>query len=864
VRTHRYAAAIILSFLGVAAPPAVLRAQEAPSAAQQERKLIAVLKSDAPLFDKARACEQLAIVGTPKAVPVLAGMLDDERLGDYARLAMEPIEDPSVDDAFRRAMGSLKGRRLAGVVNSIGVRRDVKAVAGLRKLLGDPTSGVGAEVLAALGRIATDEAIQAVRQTLTKGPAELRPVAADACLVAAERLLSRSKPEEAAALYDAVCRADLPGHLTAAATYHAIVVRGAAGVGLLVEQIRSDNAVLRGAALRAARALPAAEVTRALVSELGKSRPDVQVLLIELLAERKDRSVRQAISRLAASPSLAVRAESLTALGRIGDASSSSVLLKAAGGGGKEAAIARSSLRTLGGEGVDAAILAGMKQAQGELRVELIDVLADRRYNAAVPALLGEAAAADEGLAKAAFKALSVLAGAKDIPAMVKLLLAAEPGPAASEAENTIVLVAAGVADLARRADPVLSAMPRARKPAQRAALLRVLGRLGGPKAYQIVVKATTDADATVKDAAVRALASWPDGAAEGALLEIAKGAPSEVHRVLALRGYVRLLGLAEGRTPRQTAQKYVEAMAVVRRADTRKTVLAGLAGVAHADALKLAMAHVDDAGAGPEAAAAAVAIARAIAGTDRIAARAAMEKLLAAKKGTRIAAQASQIIATIDKFADAITAWRVAGPFVKKGMNYSQLFNVVFEPEKPHAKGVVWRALPAATDPKRPWILDLKRALGGDQRAAYVLTWVHSDKAQPARLEMGSDDGIKAWLNGELVHAKNAARAAIPYTDKVNVMLKAGWNPLMLKITQNNVPWEFCARVATREGKELEGIRIDATHEGDWKLPAGAAAKAAPAPKDPPATMPSLPARDAMLPRGDSTRVLSVACRGR
>ena len=47
-----------------------------------------------------------------------------------ARYALEPIPDPSVDDALRDALGKLKGRLLVGVIGSLGVRRDAKAVDG--------------------------------------------------------------------------------------------------------------------------------------------------------------------------------------------------------------------------------------------------------------------------------------------------------------------------------------------------------------------------------------------------------------------------------------------------------------------------------------------------------------------------------------------------------------------------------------------------------------------------------------------------------------------------------------------------------------------------------------------------------------
>ena len=802
----------------LAATSASLLAQEA----DEEGKLIGLLGSDAKVFDKAKACQRLAVIGTKRAVPALAALLGHEQLGGYARFGLEPIADPSVDDALRSAMGKLEGRLRIGAINSIGVRRDPKAVPALAKLAA--TADACAEAaLAALGRIATDEAVATLRQVLASGHAASRPAAAHACLAAAEHLLERHKDKEATALYDLVRKADVPAPLRAAATYQAILVRGAGGAPLLIELLKGEDAALVGVALRAARELPGPEVTRALAAGIATLPPRVQVLLIKALVSRKDPRASKALESLAASKVAEVRVEALAALGEVGEASAVAVLLKAAGGAGAEAAAASSSLRSLRGEGVDAALIGAMKSGGADLRAELIAVLADRGCTAATAALLDEAARGDEKVARAAFKALGVLAGPRDLPAIVRLLAAAK-GEAA-QAETAVVLVAGRIADPSKRADAVLAALASAREPAPRAALLRVLGRIGGEKAYAAVGRAIGDDNAEVKDAAIRALAAWPDARAADALLGLAEDADSEVHRVLALRGYVRLLGLAKGADPRASVHKYAAVLATTKRADARKLVLAGLADVAHPEALALAMTQLDEAAVRAEAASAAVKIARAIMGTDRKAARGAMEKVLALLKNGPVAAEARQIIQQIDKFADSITAWRVAGPYSQEGKRYDQLFHIAFEPEKPDAKGVEWRMLPAGTDPKRPWILDLLKAIGGAQRVAYALTWVHSEEAQPARLELGSDDGIKAWLNGKLVHANNVARAAKPYTDRANVTLQAGWNPLLLKITQNDSPWEFCARICRRDGKPLRTIRFDPAHEGDWTLPGAAAA---------------------------------------
>jgi len=781
-----------------------------------EQKLIAVLKSDGPLYGKTQACQKLAVFGTEKSVPVLAGLLGDKALGDYARIALEPMKHPGVDEAFRGAAGKLKGRLLAGVITSIGARRDAKAVSALEKFVGDKDPAVAKSALYALGRIANDKATGAILQTLSKGPAALKTPAADAALSAAKTLLDTNKADAAVDLYDAVSKADVPTYVRTSAVYGGILARGPASLPVLVKQLKSNDPALIAVALRAARELPGAEVSKKLAEELPKTSPAVQAMLIKTLVDRKDPAARKAIAPLTASKTPAVRFEAIKALGQIGQADSIACLLKAAQTEGDDSKVALASLRSITGKGVGDAILKGMSQAKGDLQAALISVLSDRRYAPATKPVIAQAASSNKTVARAAFKAAGVLGTPADISEIIKVM-----GEGSAQAEASIVALAAKTADPAKRADPVLAALASEKKPDRKTALVRILGKIGGDKALDAVVKSDN------KDAAVRALAGWPDANAAAPLLEIVKSTGDKTHRILALRGYIRLLGL----DPTTPVAKYAEVLQLAKQSDTRKLVLSGIAGVAHIDALKLVIPLLGDKAVGGEAALAAVSIGKATMGANRPAVRSAMEKVLAATKGKPVAREASRVIGQIDAFGNCIAAWRVSGPYVKKGADYRALFNIVFAPETSKTKDVVWRTLSAGTDPRRPPIVDLKKALGGNQRVAYALTWIHSEKATPARLDMGSDDGIKAWLNGKLVHASSAPRAAIPYTDKVRVKLKAGWNPLLLKITQNNVPWEFCARITAAKGtgQPVPGVRTDHMHEGDWTLPASAAPKPAP-----------------------------------
>jgi len=178
---------------------------------------LAVLASDAGVHEKARACQELAVVGGSESVPALANLLGHEVLADYARSGLEAIADPSAGQALRRSLGTLEGRALAGVVNSLGVRRDLAAVPALQVLVLDTNRGVAMEALASLGMIGTVPAAKTIQTVLEKGPEPLRVSASHAALVAAERLAQTGGTSAARSLLAAMARSAPSEYLQAVA-----------------------------------------------------------------------------------------------------------------------------------------------------------------------------------------------------------------------------------------------------------------------------------------------------------------------------------------------------------------------------------------------------------------------------------------------------------------------------------------------------------------------------------------------------------------------------------------------------------------------------------------------------------------------
>ena len=126
--------------------------------------------------------------------------------------------------------------------------------------------------------------------------------------------------------------------------------------------------------------------------------------------------------------------------------------------------------------------------------------------------------------------------------------------------------------------------------------------------------------------------------------------------------------------------------------------------------------------------------------------------------------------------------------------------------------KEPAWRIVLAGTNDDRPWLIELEKdpALAGNNRVAYLWTRMWSPKEQKARLELGSDDGVKVWLNGQLVHANNATRPAEPGQDKIEVTLKEGWNSLLVKLTQGGGQWALCVRLRAPDGGKLDGLKVE------------------------------------------------------
>jgi len=278
-----YSRAVFLAvcFSAIASLP--LPAQD--SATSETASLAAVLTSpDASVFDKAKACQRLAIIGDESSVPALADLLTDEKLSAYARDALEAIPGAAPGVALRDAVGQLEGDRLIGVLASIGVRRDAEAIGAIATLLGSDDKAIAAAAARSLGYIGTPQAADKLQSMLSEAKAESGGTLGNACLICIQQLAKQGNVEKAVALCDAMETADLPDSIQSKATFNVILAQGDDGLPKLVELLRSDDETSFQLALQAIRLLEI-DASSELQTLFKNVSPARQVLLLKSLEE---------------------------------------------------------------------------------------------------------------------------------------------------------------------------------------------------------------------------------------------------------------------------------------------------------------------------------------------------------------------------------------------------------------------------------------------------------------------------------------------------------------------------------------------------------------------------------------------------
>ena len=236
---------------------------------------------------------------------------------------------------------------------------------------------------------------------------------------------------------------------------------------------------------------------------------------------------------------------------------------------------ARGSLVRLPAVRVSEALAGMLAQRSAAEKVELIRILAARKASMVVEQLEQMTADADATVRLESWKALESVAQVTDVKPLLELLVGCSRSRTRSGGNGRGRRPEEG--GPARCESCPCNRLEAVEVPAAHCSLLRILSAVGDDRGLPAMRKGVQSPDATVRDAAIRGLAAWPTPTPLEDLMTLARSAPESVHRVLALRGAIRLSRLVPDRSPEQMTKLVGELLPLARETAERKAVLAEL-----------------------------------------------------------------------------------------------------------------------------------------------------------------------------------------------------------------------------------------------------------------------------------------------
>jgi len=139
---------------------------------------------------------------------------------------------------------------------------------------------------------------------------------------------------------------------------------------------------------------------------------------------------------------------------------------------------------------------------------------------------------------------------------------------------------------------------------------------------------------------------------------------------------------------------------------------------------------------------------------------------------------------------------WQIS--LVNTYKSFDEAFDTA-SPGEPGQNGIT-RWTPFSYMPGKP----AAGIVGRDNSSVYVRGTLHLEKAGRVGLGVSSDDAVKVWLNGKLIHSNKTSRGVDQAIDQVTADLRAGDNELIVKIVNGAGPDGMNIRIGSPDAKRI------------------------------------------------------------
>jgi HEAT repeat protein len=540
---------------------------------------------------------QVQLAGRTESVKSLSRYLADETLAGPAAAALQAIGGAEAARTLLKAFDPAPQSVRVTLVDALGAMRSREAVKKLLVLTESSDESLRRASLSALANIGDPAAGPVLSKVRVAASQAERAHAPALYLLFARRLAESGRSADALDAARALLAShDRPEESQVAVEALSVIVSvlGEKALPDLLHAADSPVRALRGAALETATTLGKGEATASWVEKAGKSGPDVRAEIIELLGRRGDAAALPFVRDHLRDPDKAVRLAAIPAAVRLGGEAVLADLFGLIGDAdGDEAKDLKTAFLQFEAARVvpQAARLIDTTPLPGQ--AALIEVIGEKGARGEIERIYALAAAPEPATRAAALGALARLAATADIPRLVAMLETATDSDDILHLQEAVAAAALRDLEPGRKGAALVDLLKDA-GPGRKTAILRVLPKVGGERALRAAVDEASSADSQVQTVAVFALSQWPDAQAADELLRIATTTQNKKHRLLAIEGYVRLVGGAPVPAGRKLALLQ-ELLARPLGDDDRKPVLPGIAAIREPESLRLLAGYLEN-----------------------------------------------------------------------------------------------------------------------------------------------------------------------------------------------------------------------------------------------------------------------------
>jgi type 1 glutamine amidotransferase/HEAT repeat protein len=499
----------------------------APTEAANKAKLEALLRDPAATpYGKKAVLRALWISGGAKDTAAVAACFAQPETRDWAATLLAQTPGETADRTLVQALAAADPAFRCTLLYALGIRKNADAII---PYIADKDVSVATAAYGALGRIGSETALTALlRPAAAPSLGDARLTALAACIgTLAENGHAKAAAKAARPLF---ADASVPTAVRAAAARALLL----ADDDFFAEGLKDASPAVRQTVIRAADHVS----VKTLAAALKASAPAEQIALLSKLSARDAKSCAPAVAALLASDQETVVCAALRALTRIGGTEHVPAIYALTARDGDVGRAATDALTDLRAPGTGEALLR-LAEKDSAQQPRILALLGDRSESALIPKLGAFLTSPQADVRREAWKALGKTASDAALGQLVAWLPLAQDEEL-NQAEAT-VRSAAKNAEAAARTAAFAGAWKTSPVPAKKV-LAELMALYADPAFVAPLTGALADNSRDLREAALRALADWPDMSPFAALKDAVTTQTDGSLKTVALRSALKLV----------------------------------------------------------------------------------------------------------------------------------------------------------------------------------------------------------------------------------------------------------------------------------------------------------------------------------